>query len=167
MPHWSMRMRRQMEKRLLRTLESRRSDFEGKGVDVDLWSREAFLRTVDDEGRGCTITVSTAFADAGFYISVQGTDPSDHPEMHKVRDPEAILAFLHRRIDQMHGRDPAEKVILPRIEAWAGSREAACRWYREKPIPSLGGLTAQQLAARGRVAEVLAYLEHIDQGGYA
>lgn len=66
-----------------------------------------------------------------------------------------------------HGSDPHEQSILPRIEAWAGSREAACRWYREKPIPSLGGLTAQQLVARGKMADVLSYIEHIDQGGYA
>ncbi len=168
MPHWSMRMRRQMEKRLLRIMESRRCDFEEKGVELDLWSREAFLWTSDAQGNRYNITISTAFSDAGFYISVQGIDyPAGHPEMHQIRDPRDILTFLCRRIDQLHGKDPDEKVILPRIEAWSGSREAACRWYREKPIPSLGGLTAQQLAARGRVAEVLAYLEHIDQGGYA
>lgn len=168
MSHWSMRMRRQMEKRLLRALESRRSDFEEKGVDLDPWSREAFLWTSDAQGNRYNITISTAFSVAGFYISVQGIDhPADHPEMHQIRDTEAILAFLYRRIDQLHSRDPAEKVILPRIETWAGSREAARRWYRETPIPALGGLTAEQLAARGRVDEVLSYLEHIGQGGYA
>lgn len=168
MPHWSMRMRRQMEKRLLRTLESRRSDFAGEGVDLDLWSREAFLWTSDAQGNRYNITISTAFSDAGFYISVEGIDhPSGHPEIHQLRDPEEIMSFLHYRIDQIHGKDPAEKVILPRVEVWAGSREEALRWYRETLIPALGDLTAQQLVARGRMADVLSYIEHIDQGGYA
>lgn len=35
------------------------------------------------------------------------------------------------------------------------------------PIPALGDLSAQQLVARGQVANVLSYIEHIDQGGYA
>ncbi|WP_407650113.1 antitoxin Xre/MbcA/ParS toxin-binding domain-containing protein [Halomonas rhizosphaerae] len=66
-----------------------------------------------------------------------------------------------------NGNNLALEVILHRVEAWAGSRSAAEQWYRETPIPSLGSLTAQQLVDKGRVAEVLRYLERIEQGGYA
>jgi hypothetical protein len=157
-----------MEKRLLRALESRRSDFAREGVDLDLWSREAFLRTIDHQGVCCTITISTAFADTGFYISVQGVDhPERYPEMHQIREPGEILGFLERRISQLQGKDPAVEVILPLIEAWTCSPEDAQRWYRKTPIPALGSFTAQQLVARGRADDVLAYLEHIDHGGYA
>ncbi|WP_158294517.1 antitoxin Xre/MbcA/ParS toxin-binding domain-containing protein [Halomonas urmiana] len=58
-------------------------------------------------------------------------------------------------------------MILPLVEAWAGSTKEAQRWYKETPIPALGDLTAQQLVARGRVAEVLSYIEHIEHDGYA
>ncbi|MDZ7854082.1 MAG: hypothetical protein U5L98_15945 [Halomonas sp.] len=87
--------------------------------------------------------------------------------MHKIRDPDEILAFLYRRIGQLHGEDADEEVIFSRIEARAGSRKEAYRWYRQTPIPALGDLTAQQLVARGRVADVLSYVEHIEHRGYA
>lgn len=73
-------------------------------------------------GGRCTITVSTAFSDAGFYVSVQGIDRlSGCPEMHQIRQPTEILNFLIRRIDQLDGKDPDEEVIFPLVETWAGS----------------------------------------------
>lgn len=160
MPHWSMRMRKKMEKRLLRALEQRRRYFESESVELDLWIREAFLRTNDDQGNRYTFTISTAFADAGFYISVNSIDLAvQYPEMHQIRDLEEVLAFIEHRIDQIHGKDQGEEVILPHIEAWAGSREEARRWYRDTTISALGGLTAQQLVARGRKGDVLHYIK--------
>ena len=104
MPHWSMRMRKQMEKRLLRALEQRRNHFESEGVELDLWAREAFLRTNDDQGNRYTLTISTAFADTGFYIAVNSLDLEEkYPEMHQIRNLEEILNFLERRIVQIHG----------------------------------------------------------------
>ena len=60
-----------------------------------------------------------------------------------------------------------EAKILDQIASWAGSRAAARAWYQSYPIASLGGLTAQQLVTQGRTREVLVYLDHIRQGGYA
>ncbi|MEL7983116.1 hypothetical protein AAG584_24020 [Vreelandella titanicae] len=57
--------------------------------------------------------------------------------------------------------------ILIQIEPWAGSRAAAWAWYQTYPIAALGGLTAEQLIARGKADEVTAYIAHIRQGGYA
>lgn len=59
------------------------------------------------------------------------------------------------------------QIILDRIEPWAGSRAAACAWYQTYPISALGGLTAEQLVTQGRTQEVIAYLAHTRNGGYA
>tara|TARA_Y100001951_G_C11132561_1_gene179058 strand:+ start:366 stop:572 length:207 start_codon:yes stop_codon:yes gene_type:complete len=60
-----------------------------------------------------------------------------------------------------------EAKILDQIASWAGSRAAARAWYQSYPIASLGGMTAHQLVTQGRTREVLDYLAHIRQGGYA
>lgn len=62
---------------------------------------------------------------------------------------------------------PEAALIVDRIEAWAGSREAAWTWYRTYPIAALGGGTAASLVAEGRVQEVVDYLAHLEAGGYA
>ena len=59
------------------------------------------------------------------------------------------------------------QTILDQIEPWAGSRSSAWAWYQTYPISALGGQTAQQLAAQGKAYEVIAYIAHIRQGGYA
>lgn len=64
-------------------------------------------------------------------------------------------------------REELIQAILDQIEPWAGSRPSAWAWYQTYPISALGGHTAQQLAAQGRAYEVIAFLDHIDQGGYA
>lgn len=168
MPQWSMRMRRQMEKRLFRALQARQSEFEQDGICIDLREGEAVLRAVDSHLGRYTLKISTASVDAGFFISVISSDTSPAPpDNHIIRDPSAVLAFLNRRLDQLHGHDPDAEVILSRIETWASSREAAEDWYRYTPIPALGGNTAQQQVAKGGVNDVLAYLDHLGQGGYA
>ena len=60
-----------------------------------------------------------------------------------------------------------EAKILDQIASWAGSRAAARAWYQSYPIASLGGMTAHQLVTQGLTREVLDYLAHIRQGGYA
>lgn len=57
--------------------------------------------------------------------------------------------------------------ILKRIEPWAGSLSAAWSWYRTYPIAGFGGLTAEELVAKGRADDVREYLTHIAEGGYA
>lgn len=56
--------------------------------------------------------------------------------------------------------------ILRRVEAWAGSREAALEWYCEQEIPGFGR-TARQLVQDGRAEAVHRYLERIRDGGFA
>ncbi len=57
--------------------------------------------------------------------------------------------------------------ILDRIQAWAGSRPEAEAWYCSYPISALGNLTAEQLVSAGRVYDLVAYLNHIETGGYS
>lgn len=72
---------------------------------------------------------------------------------------------LHSVATQQRLRQVTE--ILRRIEPWAGSLSAAWSWYRSYPIAPLGGLTAEELVARGRADDLRAYLTHIAEGGYA
>lgn len=69
--------------------------------------------------------------------------------------------------NKMQDREKLIQAILDKIEPWAGSRSSAWAWYQTHPISALGGLTAQQLVAEGRAYEVIAFLDHIHQGGYA
>jgi len=81
----------------------------------------------------------------------------------------ASLVWARYR-DYQNERQDREKLIqaiLDQIEPWAGSRSSAWAWYQTYPISALGGQTAQQLAAQGRAYEVIAYIAHIRQGGYA
>lgn len=66
---------------------------------------------------------------------------------------------------QAHLRETT--VILRRAQSWAGSEAAAWAWYRSTSIPSLGGLTPEELVARGQSDDVMAYLNHLVDGGYA
>lgn len=78
-----------------------------------------------------------------------------------------VWARYHDRQNERQDRETLIQDILSQIEPWAGSRAAAWAWYQTYPIASLGGLTAEQLIARGKADEVTAYLAHIRQGGYA
>lgn len=57
--------------------------------------------------------------------------------------------------------------IQDRIETWAGSRLQAEAWYRFYSIAALGGMTAEQLINQGRAHDLVAYLDHIEFGGYS
>ncbi len=57
--------------------------------------------------------------------------------------------------------------IIDRLVPWAGSRELACDWYLNYPIAALGGLTPEELVNEGRVQDLVSYLNHIEDGGYA
>lgn len=106
--------------------------------------------------------------------------PSFSPNMLAILLPLGILlaALLlfgsgltwARYRDHQNEKQDQEKLtqaILDLIEPWAGSRNAAWVWYQTYTISALGGLTAEQLMARGKAHEVIAYLAHIQQGGYA
>jgi hypothetical protein len=57
--------------------------------------------------------------------------------------------------------------ILASVQGWAGSREAALAWYQSTPIPSFGGLTAEDLVKQGRAEDLKHYVRRIADGGYA
>ena len=78
-----------------------------------------------------------------------------------------VWARYRDRQNERQERETLTQAILNQVEPWAGSRAAAWEWYQTYPISALGGLTAEQLSARGKAHEVIAYLTHIRQGGYA
>lgn len=57
--------------------------------------------------------------------------------------------------------------IIGAVIEWAGGPTLAMKWYRTQPIPSLGGLTPQQLVNRNQASLVEQHLEVIRFGGYA
>lgn len=67
---------------------------------------------------------------------------------------------VQTRLDQMLG-------IIGAVIEWAGGPTLAMKWYRTQPIPSLGGLTPQQLVNRNQASLVEQHLEVIRFGGYA
>lgn len=75
--------------------------------------------------------------------------------------------FRDRQMQVCLQLECSAQAILDQIEPWAGSQAAAWEWYQTYPIAPLGGQTAEQLVAQGRTHEVMVYLAHIRQGGYA
>jgi hypothetical protein len=59
-----------------------------------------------------------------------------------------------------------EQQIILKIEAWAGSPEAAIKWYETEHIPAIGS-TAKVAAESGHIDAVLDYIDIIALGGYA
>ena len=57
--------------------------------------------------------------------------------------------------------------ILSRVEFRTGSLLVAYAWYRGTPIPGFGGMTADRLVREGKIDFVRAYLDQVDDGGYA
>jgi len=56
--------------------------------------------------------------------------------------------------------------IINRVLSWTGTVQAAFAWYRSQPIPSFGGLTAEDLVKAGRGEAVRNYLSRVAAGGY-
>lgn len=57
--------------------------------------------------------------------------------------------------------------ILERIASWTSHPRIAYAWYRSQPLPSYGGMTAEDLFKMGRILQIQEYLERIADGGYA
>lgn len=53
--------------------------------------------------------------------------------------------------------------LIPRFE----TKDGALEWYQDQPIPGFSGLTAAQMVAAGRAAEVHSYLDAVDAGTHA
>lgn len=66
---------------------------------------------------------------------------------------------------QTRMRDMVE--IINRTQPWAGTVNQAFAWYRSQPLPSFGGLTAEELVKEGKAEAVKRYLARINEGGYA
>lgn len=63
--------------------------------------------------------------------------------------------------------DEQMKVILRRVLPRFNSLDEALAWYHSVPLPGYSGKTAADLAAQGRVGEVLEYLDAVDAGLHA
>ena len=63
-------------------------------------------------------------------------------------------------------RKEQKKFILNYIINWAGSKEAALKWYESEVIPSLNK-TTKEAVDDGDFEAIKEYLEHIEQGGFA
>ena len=61
-------------------------------------------------------------------------------------------------------REVAE--ILDRVRDWAGGDLAALAWYRSRPIPALGGRTAEALVKDGRATLVRDWLDAVAVGAF-
>ncbi|AOW78599.1 hypothetical protein A3Q34_18210 [Colwellia sp. PAMC 20917] len=59
-----------------------------------------------------------------------------------------------------------KKFILDFVQDWAGSKQAALKWYESEVIPALDK-TVQQAVNGGDFDAVKHYLKHIEQGGFA
>jgi hypothetical protein len=57
--------------------------------------------------------------------------------------------------------------IIGRVRDWAGGEAQAMAWYRSEPIPALDGLTPEMLVKSGKAHAVRAYLDDIENGGFA
>ncbi len=57
--------------------------------------------------------------------------------------------------------------ILNRVQPRFGSELIAYAWYRSEPLAGFGGLTAMQLVRDGHAADVLDYIDAVDEGVFA
>jgi hypothetical protein len=63
-------------------------------------------------------------------------------------------------------QEEQKQFILNFILDWAGSKDAALKWYESEVIPSLNK-TAQEAVDNGCFEAIKVYLQHIEQGGFA
>ncbi len=80
---------------------------------------------------------------------------------------EAITRSERVRSPKVQARLREAAEVLSRARPWAGSEAASWVWYRSTSIPSLGDLTPEELVARGQSDDVMAYLNHLVDGGFA
>jgi hypothetical protein len=59
-----------------------------------------------------------------------------------------------------------KEYILNYVQNWAGSTQAALKWYEFEVIPALNK-TAQQAVVAKDFESVKRYLEHINEDGFA
>jgi hypothetical protein len=56
---------------------------------------------------------------------------------------------------------------MDRISEVAGSRETASDWYHSQSLAAFGGLTAASLEKAGQAKALQAFLDGVDDGGFA
>ncbi len=57
--------------------------------------------------------------------------------------------------------------ILQRVESWSGGLRPALTWYRSQTIPGLGDSTPEVIVKADRAHDLRAYLDQIEDGGFA
>ena len=63
-------------------------------------------------------------------------------------------------------QEEQKQFVLNFIQEWAGSKEAALKWYESETISSLNK-TAQEVVDNGGFEAIKEYLEHIERGGFS
>ncbi len=63
-------------------------------------------------------------------------------------------------------QEEQKQFVLNFILDWAGSKEAALKWYEAEVIPALNK-TAQEAVNNGGFDAIKEYLKHIEEGGFA
>ena len=58
------------------------------------------------------------------------------------------------------------RVIARATYVCEGHEDAALSWFKEAPIPGLGGQTAERYVADGKVEAVMFHLDVVENGGY-
>ncbi|MGL1958551.1 MAG: hypothetical protein OCD00_14690 [Colwellia sp.] len=59
-----------------------------------------------------------------------------------------------------------KEFIIYFVQGWAGSKQAALKWYESEVISALNK-TVQQAVDGGDFESIKRYLEHINEGGFA
>jgi hypothetical protein len=79
---------------------------------------------------------------------------------------ERLYDYFNVKVQLVEKMKNNEQQIISKVETWAGSHEAAIKWYETEHISALGS-TAKVAVERGHVEAVLNYIEVIARGGYA
>lgn len=119
-------------------------------------SNSAFLREVSDQhgvsARRLAAALKTARSELAF---VAGLSPD---ALAKVAGIGSVAT--QSRLNEI-------RVIIDRIIPWAGSAPTAYAWYRSQSLPSFGDAAPEELVRQGGSNKVHAYLNRLNDGGYA
>lgn len=81
--------------------------------------------------------------------------------------PDEISESARRAFGRSERRINALARVLERTRPWTQHPRIAFAWFRSQPLPSFGGMTAEDLFKMDREAAVEEYLGRMNSGGYA
>jgi hypothetical protein len=106
----------------------------------------------------------------GVFLPVRMSETMRIPLYHLARIAHVHRNSLSRHPDSpavQHGLGQVARVIATASDLLDGDTAKALVWFRHQPLSGFDGQTAEELAADGHVAAVLAHLETLRDGGYA